>query len=141
MPPSWVMPGGSEWTFDFTRLAMKHPGPNPLRFDGPVYLLVGMGTFSSALGCAEQAKVYRLATIVGQETSPANHTGEVYRGFSPRLGLEFGFTTKYFSDRPFRDGEGVVPDVTIVPTEVDVRAGRDPVLEYAVGEILDRRRA
>jgi hypothetical protein len=141
LPPSWIMRDGSRWTFDFSRLATKHPGSNPLRYAGPVYLLIGSGTFSSALGCAEQAKVYRLATIVGQETSPANHTGEVYRGFSPRVGLEFAFTTKYFSDPPFRDGEGVVPDVTIVPTEDDVRSGADPVLKYAVREILDRRRA
>jgi hypothetical protein len=64
------------------------------------------------------------------------HTGEVYSGYSPRVGVAFGFTTKYYNDDPFKDGEGVVPDVTIVPTEADDRAGRDPVLDYAVDRIL-----
>lgn len=140
-PPAWFLRDGSIQQFDFTRLAMHRPEDNPLRFAGPVYLLIGKGTFSSAIGCAQEAKTGDLATIVGEETSPVNHTGEVYQGYSPRIGLQFGFTTKYYNDVPFRDGEGIVPDVTIVPTETDERAGRDPVLEYAVDRILRRRQS
>jgi hypothetical protein len=32
--------------------------------------------------------------------------------------------------------QGVIPDVAILPTEADIRAGRDPVLDYAVRAIL-----
>ena len=135
-PPAWFLRDGSLRQFDLSRLAMHRPENNPLRFTGPVYLLIGKGTFSSAIGCAQEAKTGALATIVGEETSPVNHTGEVYQGYSPRIGLQFGFTTKYYNDRPFKDGEGIVPDVTIVPTEADDRAGRDPALEYAVDRIL-----
>lgn len=136
LPPSWFLRDGSIQQFDLTRLAMHRPENNPLQFSGPVYLLIGKGTFSSAIGCAQEAKTGALATIVGEETSPVNHTGEVYQGYSPKIGLRFGFTTKYYNDEPFKDGEGIVPDVTIVPSEADERAGRDPVLEYAVDRIL-----
>ncbi|HEY1977859.1 MAG TPA: S41 family peptidase [Candidatus Baltobacteraceae bacterium] len=135
-PPAWFLRDGSIAQFDVTRLAAHRPENNPLQFAGPVYLLIGKGTFSSAIGCAQEAKTGGLATIVGEETSPVRHTGEVYSGYSPRVGVAFGFTTKYYNDDPFKDGEGVVPDVTIVPTEADDRAGRDPVLDYAVDRIL-----
>jgi Peptidase family S41 len=135
LPPCWFLPDGSLFHYDFTNLGTVRPSANPLRYAGPVFLLIGLGTFSSALSCAEVAKRYRLATIVGQTTSPVNHTGEVYQGYSPRMGIGFQFTTKYYSDSPFRDAEGVEPDVTIVPTEEQTRNGGDPVLEYAVRRI------
>jgi len=140
LPPAWFWPNGTLLQMDFTRFSTVHPGANPLRFTGPVYLLIGLGTFSSAIGCAQAAKIYGLATTVGEETSPANHTGELYEGETPRIGLQFGFTTKYYNEREFKDGEGVVPDVTIVPNEADLRSGRDPVLDYAVNAITRRHR-
>ncbi|MBV8602750.1 MAG: hypothetical protein JO359_14380, partial [Candidatus Eremiobacteraeota bacterium] len=110
------------------------PSNNPLRYSGPVYLLIGTQTFSSALLCAVAARDYGLATIVGEETGePVNSTGEVYPGHSPQLGLLFGFTTKFFTGpKPRPDMQGVLPDVRIVPTREDIVAGRDPVLAYAV---------
>lgn len=119
---------------------LVHPGPNPLRYHGPVYLLIGTGTFSSALACAVAARDFGLATIVGEETAePVDTTGEIYVGRSPAVGLSFAFTTKLFlGPKPRPDGQGVLPDVRIVPTEDDIRAGRDPVLAYAVKAITGR---
>lgn len=113
-------------------------GPNPLRYDGLVYLLIGPATFSSAMECAVAAKDYGLATIVGGETAePVNSTGEVYGGRAATTGVDYFFTTKYFmGPKPRPDGQGVVPDVAITPTEDDIRKGRDPVMEYAVKKIL-----
>jgi hypothetical protein len=139
LPPAWFARDGALIQMDFTRFTTVHPGPNPLRFDGPVYLLIGRGTFSSAIGCASEAKTYGLATVVGEATAPVNATGEVYQGLSPRIGVRFQFTTKYFNDYGFHALEGVEPDVTVVPTEADLRAGRDVVLGYAVDAILRRR--
>jgi len=114
------------------------PGPNPLRYDGPVYLLIGTGTFSSGMMCAIPARDFGLATIVGQETGePVNSTGEIYFGSSERTGITYSFTTKFFyGPKPRPNMQGVMPDVTIVPTAADVQAGRDPALDYAVKAIL-----
>ncbi len=138
LPPSWLAPNGALLDLDFTRFASTIPGANPVRYNGPVYLLIGAATFSSAMLCALAAKDYGLATLVGEETGePANSTGELYSGMTPRIGLDFGFTTKYFwAPKPHPDGQGVLPDVRIVPSEADLRAGRDPVLEYAVRRIV-----
>ncbi len=136
-PLGWFLPNGTLFTVDATRFTTITPGRNPLRYDGPVYLLIGPGTFSSAQLCALAAKDFALATLVGEETGePANSTGEVYQGYSPHAGLGFSIPTKYFwAPKPHPDGEGVVPDVTIIPTAADLQAGRDPALAYAVRRI------
>ena len=141
-PPAWLMRDGSLLEFNVPKFMDVRPGPNPLRYDGPVYLLIGVATFSSALDCAQMAKDSALATIVGQETGePVDSTGEVYDGYSPRIGTGFQFTTKYFWDPKRPKGRGVIPDVTIVATEADIRANRDPVLDYAVKAILHGKTA
>jgi C-terminal processing protease CtpA/Prc len=143
-PPAWLMRDGSLLEFDTAKYAglQVHPGPNPLRYNGPVYLLVGVATFSSALDCAQMAKDSGLATIVGQETGePVDTTGEVYNGYTSLIGTGFQFTTKYFWDPKRAPGRGVIPDVAIVPTEADIRANHDPVLDYAVKAILHGKSA
>ena len=137
-PQAWTARNGSILTSPGD--APEQPKPDPLRYNGPVYLLIGPGTFSSAMECAAAAKDFALATVVGQETGePVNSTGEIYTGKSPNTGLSFAFTTKYFmGPKPQPDGQGVVPDVTVVPTDADLRAGRDVVLDYAVGKIANK---
>ncbi|HKU80893.1 MAG TPA: S41 family peptidase [Candidatus Tumulicola sp.] len=140
-PPAWFMRDGSLLTQDYTWIATIRPGANPLRYDGPVYLLVGTKTFSSALDCAQEAKDYKLATLVGQETGePLDTTGTAYGGYSPRIGTRFQFTTRYswFPDHP--KGRGVIPDVTIAPTQEDISSGYDPVLAYALSQISTHAR-
>jgi Peptidase family S41 len=143
-PPAWLMRDGSLLEVDFTKFNVLevHPGPNPIRYTGPVYLLIGVATFSSALDCAQIAKDAGLATIVGQETGePVDSTGEVYNGYTSLIGTGYQFTTKYFWDPKRAPGRGVIPDVTIEPTEADIRANRDPALDYAVKAILHGKSA
>ena len=108
-----------------------HPGPLPLRYHGPVYLLISAETFSSAMSCALAAKDYGLATIVGEETGePVNSTGETFAFTAPGTGLRAIFTTKVFlAPKPHPNDQGVVPDVAVMTTPSDIAAGRDPVLE------------
>ena len=135
---AWNAKGGS--VIGGRDLELVHPGPNELRYSGPVYLLIGPGTFSSALSCAVAARDYSLATIVGEETAePVNSTGEVYSGQAPRTGLGFSFTTKYFiGPRPRPDGQGVLPDVRIIATAGDASHGHDPVLDYGIRALTTR---
>jgi C-terminal processing protease CtpA/Prc len=106
------------------------PGPNPLRFAGPRYVLIGPRTFSSGLSFASAIKDFGIATIVGEETGePVVSTGEVYATTTRFSRLAASFTTKvFFGPKPHPDGQGVVPDVTVVTTLADQLAGRDPVL-------------
>jgi hypothetical protein len=113
---------------------LVQPERNPLRFEGPVVLLIGTGTFSSAMACAVAAKDYKLATLVGEETGePVVSTGETYDTVAPVTGLRATFTTKvFFGPRPRPDRQGVLPDVRVVRTIADLRAGRDPVLARGI---------
>jgi hypothetical protein len=132
----WSKPGGTLLSFDAE--ALVRPQANPLRYEGPVYLLIGTGTFSSAMQCAVAASDFGLATIVGGETGePVNSTGEIFFGQSQGTGITYSFTTKFFTGPKSRpNGQGVLPDVAIPTTAADVQTGRDPVLAYALKAIL-----
>ena len=110
---------------------LTHPGPLPLRYTGPVYLLISAQTFSSAMACALAAKDYGLATVLGEETGePVNSTGEVYAFTTPGIGLRAYLTTKVFlAPKPHPNDQGVVPDIAVTTTPSDIAAGRDPVLD------------
>jgi hypothetical protein len=107
------------------------PGSNHLRYRGPVYVLVGARTFSSATMFAATVKDYGFGTLVGEETGGlASHFGDVYTFYLPETRLAVGVSHKRFL-RPsgVDDGRGVLPDLEVAVTPADVEAGRDPVLE------------
>ena len=113
------------------------PRAEPLRFDGPSFLLIGTGTFSSAMSCASAAKAYGLMQLVGQETGePVYSTGEIYRVTLARTGFGAVVTTKVFlPPKPSPNDAGVRPDIVVATTRADRRAGRDPVLERALDAV------
>lgn len=119
------------------------PVSQPLRYHGPVYLLISAETFSSAMSCALAAKDYGLATIVGEETGePVNSTGEVYTETAPATGLRAYLTTKVFlAPKPHPSDQGVVPDVVVATTPEDIATRRDPVLERTLAMISSARPA
>lgn len=67
---------------------------NPNRFNGKVYIIVGNGTFSSAMMFATIIKDNHIATLIGQtpENGHPDHFGEVYNTVLPnsKIGLRFG---------------------------------------------------
>ena len=124
-PDGKIIESGTDPNADLIR-----PGPLPLRYHGPVYLLISAQTFSSAMACALAAKDYGLATIVGEETGePVNSTGETF-ALTIWTGLRAIFTTKVFlAPKPHPNDQGVVPDIPVTTTPSDISAGRDPVLD------------
>jgi hypothetical protein len=116
---------------DFVLGRPSRPPAQSLRYDGPVYYLIGTRTFSSALSCALAVKDFGLGTLVGEETGePALSTGETYSFQLPNSRLNAWVTTKLFlPSKPHPNGEGVVPDIHAPTTPHDLAQGRDPGLE------------
>jgi C-terminal processing protease CtpA/Prc len=137
---TWDAPDGTLITYSQSKIGFISPEPNALRFTGPVALLIGPRTFSSALDCALAAKAYGLATIIGEETSePAATTGELFEMSTRFAGITGSFTTKYFTPpKPMPPGRGVVPDIEVKTSLSDTIAGRDPVLDRAIHELRTR---
>lgn len=132
---AWNKPDG---TLVERKQPLVHPGVNPLRYTGPVYLLIGPSTFSSGVACAAAAKYYGLATIVGEETGePVNTTGELYTNRTPYVGMNYGFPTKFeLAPKPTPLKQPVVPDIIARTTLSDRISGKDPVLQYVRAMIM-----
>ena len=76
-----------------------------------VYVLIGEGTFSSAILNAIELKTRLDATLVGRPTGGSvSHYGELESGILPSSGLSYTWSSKYF-DNGF---EGpLLPDITV----------------------------
>jgi C-terminal processing protease CtpA/Prc len=96
---------------------------------GHLFVIVGRGTFSSAILNALDLKNKTQAIFVGEPTGgKPNHYGEFQEFTLPNSRLRVGYSTKYFTysqdDTPF-----FVPDVPVELSSADYFAGRDPMLD------------
>ncbi len=92
-------------------------------------MLIGRGTFSSALLNAMELKDQTQATLAGEPTGgKPNHFGEVRTFTLPHSGLTVFHSTKYFVRVP-GNPLSLEPDRRIPITFKDFEAGTDPVLE------------
>lgn len=111
-------------------------GPRP--FHGRVAILVNQHTKSAAEMVADFATTHRLATIVGSRTA-----GEVLGavnflvGEDYRLRMPIGGWMSW--DDRLLEGRGVQPDLEVIPTAADLRAGRDLPLSESVRLISSER--
>jgi C-terminal processing protease CtpA/Prc len=108
--------------------ATAPPDP-PLRYRGPVAVLVGPRTFSGAVTLAATLKANGRAAIVGRETGGRVHRfGEGYTFRLPHTGLRAMVSSAYFehASRPRDWSGGLVPDIMVdapLGTESDVALG------------------
>lgn len=125
-----------------TELQPKKPEENLLRFGGPVYLLTGPSTFSSATAFAATIKDLRIGTIIGEETGGlATSYGDIYYFQLPRTKLIAGVSFKRFV-RPSgeEDGRGVLPDHEVIVRPEEWRSGKDPAVEFTLNLISAQAR-
>jgi carboxyl-terminal processing protease len=104
------------------------------RYDGPLVVLVGPASASSAEVTAAALKHERRAFIVGRRTN-----GSVL-GSNTFLLPDGGMVQVPVVDVEMLDGRrlegaGVAPDIEVFPTAADLRAGRDVGLERAEQEL------
>ncbi|NBK25253.1 MAG: hypothetical protein EOM68_24930 [Spirochaetia bacterium] len=93
-------------------------------------VLIGEGTFSSALMNAMHFKKRTNARLVGEPTGGSlNHYGEIKQFSLPSSGIPVTYSTKHFvMDKSYQTGS-LIPDLVIEKTVDDILAGRDTVVE------------
>ena len=104
------VPDGGVHDFD---VPLIRPRAEPLRFTGPLFLLVGPRVFSAGTAFASTVKDLGLGTLVGEETGgAASCFGDLYPFDLPNSGLVANCSHKWFF-RPSgaSDGRGVIPDI------------------------------
>ena len=118
------------------------PGENPLRYRGRTCILIGPGTFSSAMMLSDAIADYRIATLIGEETGgiPTAY-GEVYSFDLPNTKLSTGVSSAFYvrANGNRSDRRGIMPDIEVHQTETDARSAKDTVLERAKLWILGGR--
>ncbi len=127
--PAFRAWGRPEKWYEGTHGMVEPRGDDP--FLGPVVVLVGPGTVSSAEDFLIPLHASGRATLVGERT--AGTTGQPLFIKLPGGGGARICTKRdtYPDGREFV-GVGVIPDVEVHPTQADIAAGRDTVLEKAL---------
>jgi len=96
------------------------PPVDPVRFNGPVYILAGPTSYSATIQFLVTAQDFGLAKIAGEETAALScQTGQVTHIDMPKTGLS-ATTPLIAYTRPSGHGctRGVMPDVPILIDEV-----------------------
>jgi len=100
---------------------------------GKLFVIIGRGTFSSALQNAITLRRETKAILVGEPTGgKPNHYGEVRHFRLPNVGLLVQYSTRYWHNYPKGDPLTLEPDISAAVTMNDLLAGRDPALEAAL---------
>jgi hypothetical protein len=100
---------------------------------GKLFVIIGRGTYSSALQNAITLSREHKAVLVGEPSGgKPNQYGEVRNFDLPNVGIRVNYSTRYWRNYPEGDPLSLEPDVPAVLTIMDLLAGRDPALEAAL---------
>ena len=98
-----------------------------------VYVLIGAGTFSSAVDNAMDLRRELGSILVGEPTGGnVNSYGEVREFTLPNSGLVVQYCTRLVKLTENGNSTALEPDILVPRTLDDALAGRDPVLEAAL---------
>jgi hypothetical protein len=130
MPEYTKLKRGEDLTYEFEATSRRRVEPG---FDGPTVLLIGEGTYSSAMMFADAARTYDLMLTIGQPTGGVpNALGDIGPFQLPNSGIVVNFSQKLFirASGDESDLGPVRPHIEVAPV-----AGRDAALERATVEI------
>jgi hypothetical protein len=125
--------GGGDNTLSYAFLVKPLEALPDINRKGGLYVLVGPLTFSAAMNNAAQFQDETKAILVGQQIGEKPNSYQEPRQFRlPNSHLIVRASSLYYR---FRKGpNAVTPDKTIAPTWEDVKAGRDPALDWVLAQ-------
>jgi len=126
--------GGGDNTVGYREIVKPLLACTDLNRKGHLYVLVGAETFSAAMNNAAQLQDETNAILVGETIGERPNSYQEPRQFQlPNSHLIVRASTRYYTFR--KTGENAVrPDKEIIPTWDDVKAGRDPVLDWTLAQ-------
>lgn len=129
--------GGGDNTVGFAEIIKPLEARADLNRKGRLYILVGAETFSAAMNNAAQFQDETNAILVGETIGERPNSYQEPRQFRlPNSHLVVRASTLYYTFR--KKGENAVrPDKEIIPTWDDVKAGRDPVLDWTLAQPIN----
>jgi Peptidase family S41 len=129
--------GGGDNTVGYAEIIKPIEARADTNAIGHLYVLVGADTFSAAMNNAAQFQDETKAILVGQTIGEKPNSYQEPRQFRlPNSHLVVRASTLYYEFR--KHGENAVrPNKEIVPTWDDVKAGRDPVLDWVLAQKTD----
>lgn len=126
--------GGGDNTLGYAFLVRPLIGRADLNRKGRLYVLVSALTFSAAMNNAAQFQDQTNAILVGQEIGEKPNSYQEPRQFRlPNSHLIVRASSLYYKFRE-HGPNAVAPDKSIIPTWADVKAGRDPVLDWVLAQ-------
>ncbi|GAA4900240.1 S41 family peptidase [Flaviramulus aquimarinus] len=114
--------------------------PNPLNYQGKLYVLINGNSFSASSLLSTHLKATKRATFVGEETGGAFNgcvagIYKVYQLPSSKLKIRMGLMQIEAPYRQEPDGYGIKPDIELVPTVKDRNENIDTELEWVLTDI------
>jgi len=124
--------GGGDNTVGYDELVKPIEAREDIDARGHLYVLIGPLTFSAAMNNAAQFQDQTKAILVGQTIGERPNSYQEPRQFRlPNSHLVVRASTLWYAFR--KKGPNVVaPEKEIVPTWNDMKAGRDPVLDWVL---------
>lgn len=118
---------------DFTNYVPQTVDPRGThRFSGPVYILTNRGDYSSAEDFVLAMRVRPQTLVMGDTTGGASG-GPIVRELPNGWTYELSEWIEYTPDKQVFEGRGLAPDVVVKSTVSTLSAGRDPVVDRALG--------
>jgi carboxyl-terminal processing protease len=108
-----------------------------LALDLPLVVLVNGGTASASEIVAGALRDYERGSLVGERTFGKGSVQLVY-DLSDQSSLHVTVARWLTPDRHRIDGEGIIPDVEIIPSQEDLASGLDPQLERAIAYLQEQ---
>ena len=126
--------GGGDNTVGEAQLVDPIKASSEYNRKGHLYVLIGPLTFSAAMNNAAQFQDETNAVMVGQTIGEKPNSYQEPRQFRlPNSHLVIRASTLYYEFR--KHGENAVrPNKEIIPTWNDIKAGRDPVLDWVLAQ-------